>query len=82
MALHRLVLQAQEIVPERLKVGVASTADGLTFTFVASSEVVATLDALQCLDGGRFVEAVRGGTLRDGRRQPVRVAGRRFPWSP
>jgi hypothetical protein len=30
----------------------ASTAEGLTFTFVASSDLIATLDGLQYLDGG------------------------------
>jgi GAF domain-containing protein len=64
-ALHRQVRQAQEIVPELLGVSIASTAEGLTFTFVASSDVVATLDALQYLDGGPCVDAVRGGTVVD-----------------
>ena len=64
-ALQSQVLEAQKIVPELLGVSVASTAEGLTFTFVASSEVVALLDALQYLDGGPCVEAVRDGTVVD-----------------
>ena len=55
------VLRAQEIVPELVGVSLASTAEGLTFTFVASNDMVATLDALQYLDGGPCVEAVRAG---------------------
>lgn len=50
------VSRAQEIVPELVGVSLASTAEGLTFTFVASSDMAAALDALQYLDGGR-VEA-------------------------
>jgi GAF domain-containing protein len=52
-------------VPELLGVSIASTAEGLTFTFVASSDVVATLDALQYLDGGPCLEAVRGARVVD-----------------
>jgi GAF domain-containing protein len=65
MALHLQVRQAQQIVPELLGVSIASTAEGLTFTFVASSDVVATLDALQYLDGGPCLEAVRGARVVD-----------------
>ena len=52
--------RAQEIVPELVGVSLASTDEGLTFTFVASNDLVATLDALQYLDGGPCVEAIRG----------------------
>ena len=55
------VSQAREVVPELVGVSLASTAEGLTFTFVASSDLIATLDGLQYLDGGPCVEAVRRG---------------------
>jgi len=58
-ALQGQVARAQEIVPELVGVSLASTTEGLTFTFVASSDTVATLDALQYLDGGPCVEAIR-----------------------
>jgi GAF domain-containing protein len=58
-SLQHLVSRAQEIVPELMGASLASTAEGLTFTFVASSQLIATLDALQYLDGGPCVEAVR-----------------------
>jgi len=60
-ALQHQVTQAQEVVPELIGVSLASTAEGLTFTFVASSDLVATLDGLQYLDGGPCVEAARRG---------------------
>ncbi len=60
-ALHGQMSRAQQIVPELVGVSLASTAEGVTFTFVASSDMVATLDAFQYLDGGPCVEAVRRG---------------------
>jgi GAF domain-containing protein len=59
--LQAQVSQAREVVPELVGVSLASTAEGLTFTFVASSDLIATLDGLQYLDGGPCVEAVRQG---------------------
>lgn len=64
-ALLGQVSRAQQIVPELVGVSLASTAEGVTFTFVASSDMVATLDALQYLDGGPCVEAVRDGQFVD-----------------
>jgi GAF domain-containing protein len=58
-SLQDQVSRAQEIVPELMGASLAATAEGLTFTFVASSHLIATLDALQYLDGGPCVEAVR-----------------------
>jgi GAF domain-containing protein len=60
-ALQSQVSQARQVVPELVGVSLASTAEGLTFTFVASSDLIATLDGLQYLDGGPCVEAVRRG---------------------
>ncbi len=57
-ALQGQVTRAQEIVPELVGVSLASTTEGVTFTFVASNDLVATLDALQYLDGGPCVEAI------------------------
>ena len=58
-SLQDQVARAKEIVPELMGASLASTAEGLTFTFVASSQLIATLDALQYLDGGPCVQAVR-----------------------
>ena len=60
-ALQDQMSQAQRVVPELVGVSLASTAEGLTFTFVASSDLVATLDGLQYLDGGPCLEAVQRG---------------------
>jgi len=58
-SLQDQVARAKEIVPELMGASLAATAEGLTFTFVASSQLIATLDALQYLDGGPCVQAVR-----------------------
>jgi GAF domain-containing protein len=63
MALQGQVTRAQEIVPELVGVSLASTTEGVTFTFVASNDMVATLDALQYLDGGPCVEAIHMAQL-------------------
>ena len=59
VSLQDQVARAKEIVPELMGASLAATAEGLTFTFVASSQLIATLDALQYLDGGPCVQAVR-----------------------
>jgi len=64
-ALQSQVSRAQEIVPELVGVSLASTAEGLTFTFMASSDLVSALDAVQYLGGGPCVEAVRDGKRID-----------------
>ena len=64
-SLQEQVSRAKEIVPELMGASLASTAEGLTFTFVASSQLIATLDALQYLDGGPSVQAVRQRGLVD-----------------
>jgi len=46
------------VVPEGIGLSLASREHGVTFTLVASDEVVAALDALQYLDGGPCVSAV------------------------
>lgn len=58
--------EAQAVVPSLVGVSLAWLHEGLTFTFVASSAAIATLDALQYLDGGPCVDAVR-------RQEPVDV---------
>jgi len=64
-ALRGQISRAQKIVPELVGVSLASTTEGLTFTFVASSEMVASLDALQYLDGGPCVDAIWDGRCVD-----------------
>jgi GAF domain-containing protein len=51
--------RARSVVPGLLGVSVAVLREGLTFTFVATQEVIAVLDALQYLDGGPCVQAAR-----------------------
>jgi GAF domain-containing protein len=63
--LQHQVERAKEIVPELVGVSVTMLHDALTFTFVASSETIAILDAVQYLDGGPCVEAVRHNRVID-----------------
>ena len=49
--------RAQEIVPQCVGLSLGLFADGLTYTLVASSDEIATLDAVQYLDGGPCVAA-------------------------
>lgn len=58
LELHHRVEQAKEIVPELVGVSVTMLQEALTFTFVASSEMIAVLDGVQYLDGGPCVDAV------------------------
>jgi GAF domain-containing protein len=57
--LTALTERARELVPPLVGVSLAVRHEGLTFTFVASSEEVAVLDAVQYLDGGPCVQAAR-----------------------
>lgn len=52
-----LTEQARSLVPGLVGVSIAVLHEGLTFTFVASTETFAILDAMQYLDGGPCVEA-------------------------
>jgi GAF domain-containing protein len=49
---------ARSVVPSLVGVSVAVRREGLTFTFVATAEDLAVLDAVQYLDGGPCVQAV------------------------
>jgi len=55
--LTSLTEQARSLVPELVGVSLGVLREGLTFTFVATSEEIAVLDAVQYLDGGPCVEA-------------------------
>jgi GAF domain-containing protein len=57
--------RAKEIVPELIGVSVTMLREELTFTFVASSELIRVLDGLQYLDGGPCVDAVRDERVID-----------------
>jgi GAF domain-containing protein len=48
--------RVRDLVPECIGISLASREHGVTFTLVASSEEIATLDALQYLAGGPCVE--------------------------
>jgi GAF domain-containing protein len=64
-ALKGQVAQARAVVPSLLGVSLGWLHEGLTFTFVASSATIATLDAMQYLDGGPCVDALRQDDLVD-----------------
>jgi GAF domain-containing protein len=49
--------RVQEVVPECVGLSVSCLEEGLTFTMVASSERIASLDAMQYLDGGPCVDS-------------------------
>lgn len=51
--------RVQQLVPQCLGVSVASNADQVTFTLVASAKEIALLDAVQYIGGGPCVDAVR-----------------------
>lgn len=55
--LTSLTEEARSLVPELVGVSLGVLREGLTFTFVATSEEIAVLDAVQYLDGGPCVEA-------------------------
>jgi GAF domain-containing protein len=56
--LRALTDRARALVPQLVGVSLGALSEGLTFTFVASRELVAVLDAVQYLDGGPCVQAV------------------------
>jgi GAF domain-containing protein len=55
--LTSLAEQARSLVPDLVGVSLAALRERLTFTFVATTEIVAVLDAMQYLDGGPCVQA-------------------------
>lgn len=55
--LTRMATHAQEIIPDLVGVSIAPFEDGLTFTLVATTELIAVLDAVQYVAGGPCVEA-------------------------
>ena len=54
-----LAERARSLVPDLVGVSLAALREGLTFTFVATTETIAVLDAMQYLDGGPCVQAAR-----------------------
>jgi GAF domain-containing protein len=52
--------RARAIVPELVGLSLGLTAEGLTFTLVASGSAAAAIDAAQYLDGGPCVEVTEG----------------------
>lgn len=55
--------RAQELVPSLVGLSVTVVAEGITLTYVASSEAIAALDAVQYADGGPCVTAIEEGEL-------------------
>jgi GAF domain-containing protein len=60
--LQELGERARTIVPDLVGLSLGLTAEGLTFTLVASGSAAAALDAAQYLDGGPCVEVNEGGS--------------------
>jgi GAF domain-containing protein len=56
--LRMMAREAQRIVPECVGLSLADLRGGLTFTLASTDDTVATLDAVQYLDGGPCVDAV------------------------
>jgi GAF domain-containing protein len=63
--LVRLGRRAVELVPSCVGLSLGMVKDGLTFTLVATSEQVATIDAAQYLDGGPCVDVANGSDVLD-----------------
>src|SRR3954454_25231742 len=61
--LGTLAAQAQKLVPSLAGLSVTVLAEGITLTYVASSDAVAALDAVQYADGGPCVTAVEEGQV-------------------
>lgn len=57
VALQQISRTVMSIVPECVGLSLGSFVDGITYTLVSTSIDLATLDALQYLDGGPCVEA-------------------------
>src|SRR3954468_18147026 len=58
-----LAAQAKELVPDLVGLSVTVVAEGITLTYVASSDAIAALDGVQYVDGGPCVSAVEEGEL-------------------
>jgi GAF domain-containing protein len=52
-----LTERARSLVPDLVGVSLAALHEGLTFTFVATTQAIAVLDGMQYLDGGPCVQA-------------------------
>ncbi len=63
--LMELGRRAVELVPSCVGLSLGMVKDGLTFTLVATSEQVATIDAAQYLDGGPCVDVATGSDVLD-----------------
>ena len=61
-AIGAIVAVAVAIVPDLVGMSFSLVREGMTFTYVATSDDVAGVDATQYLDGGPCVQAVRDGT--------------------
>jgi GAF domain-containing protein len=59
IALDRMGVKAREIVPACVGLSLSILDEELTFTLIASSEEMAGLDAVQYIDGGPCVAAMR-----------------------
>ena len=57
--------RAVELVPSCVGLSLGMVKDGLTFTLVATSEQVASIDAAQYLDGGPCVDVATGSDTLD-----------------
>lgn len=63
--LRLMAAEAQRIVPDVVGLSVADLRGGLTFTLVATDTAVATMDAIQYLDGGPCVEGAHDAATTD-----------------
>jgi len=61
--LYRMADRAREVAPECVGLSLTLLDDDLTFTLVASDELIARLDAMQYLDGGPCPTSVDLGEL-------------------
>ena len=57
--------RATELVPDLVGVSIAQLDEGLTFTLVATADVVAVLDAVQYLAGGPCVDGAKARQVRE-----------------
>jgi GAF domain-containing protein len=58
---RRMAERVREVAPGCIGLSLATSASGVTLTMVATDEEIATLDALQYLDGGPCLEAAKAG---------------------
>jgi GAF domain-containing protein len=68
--------RVRQLVPECIGLSVSLVEDGVTFTLVSSSAEVAAIDAVQYIDGGPCVDAIKEADVLEAQQPDVLDEGR------